>query len=165
MVVLYVPTRTLWKFPFLHILTNTWLVHHFSHSNRCTMLSHCSFIQLFLFFWEREEGEGQRARNIDERDTLLLSCLLPPTGDWDHNQGMYPNWELNYDLLAPGSTLKQSHTSWASFGISLMTSEAEHHFMYLFLFSIYILWGSICSNLLSIFKLVILILLPFKSSI
>ena len=49
-----IPTSSVWKFPFLHILANIYYLWGFgdSHSVRCEVISHCGvFFVLFLFFW------------------------------------------------------------------------------------------------------------------
>ena len=49
---IYIPTNSVWGFPFFQILPNTYLFLCFvfdnSYSNRCEVISHCGFNLNFL---------------------------------------------------------------------------------------------------------------------
>ena len=56
---------------------------------------------MFLLILEREEGkrrrerEKERERDLDVRNFDQLPPVYVLTGDWTHNLGMCPDWELN----------------------------------------------------------------------
>nr|KAF6462189.1 hypothetical protein HJG59_011249 [Molossus molossus] len=52
-----------------------------------------------LLILERQEEEGDRDRNIDEREHQLAASCMPPIEDLAYNLGMCPDRELNWQPL------------------------------------------------------------------
>ena len=68
------------------------------------------FFKIFLInlFFRQRGREGQKE---GEKYQCVVASHAPPTGDLAHNQGMCPDWELN----------------WQPFGLQASTQSTELH--------------------------------------
>ena len=51
------------------------------------------FLRFYLFIFRERGGEGERE---GEKHQCVVASHAPPTGDQACNQGMCPDWELNW---------------------------------------------------------------------
>ena len=116
-----------------------WYLPGFSTMKLPLFFSFFLFLKIFIYlFSESGKGEGrekERERNID-----ALPLTHASTGDWTCAPGMYPDRDLNWQLLALWNDARPSHTcqDGTAFDISSLCSVGVLHSTY------YCCWLLIC---------------------